>query len=635
MKLHTQHRFHPISNKNVKIKDCFWSPRLDINRRNTIPFEYHQCKNTGRIDAFHLDWETGKKVPHIFWDSDVAKWIEAASYSLHHNPDSDLEQLVDQVIELIASAQQKDGYLNIYYTAVKPEARWTDLEGGHELYCAGHMIEGAVAYFQSTGKRKLLDVVCRYADYIDQVFGKEPAKLHGYPGHPEIELALVKLYRVTNEERYLRLSEYFVNERGQQPNYFENERKLRNQNGFLRHVIDQLDDLTISEYHQSHQPVREQNEAVGHSVRAMYLYSAMADLAYELKDESLYEACKRLWNNLAQKRMYITGGIGSAERNEGFTYDYDLPNLTSYSETCAAIGLVFWNHRLVQLECDGRYTDLLERALYNAVLAGVSLDGRKFFYANPLESQGEFHRSEWFDVACCPPNIARLLASLGEYIYSQTDQELAVHLFIQSNVEASLSGQNIRLHQETSFPWDSTIKLTINTDKATKFGLNLRIPGWAPCFQILINNEEQVNVEVVKGYAKLDRVWENGDQIELILDMPVVRTYAHPNVRDCVGKVAIQRGPIVYCLEEVDNKVPLHQVVLPEESQFHAIYQETLLDGVVKLIARAIVYDDEKNADLYRTEKPKLTECQVQAIPYFAWDNRAPGSMAVWIREQK
>ena len=220
MKLHTQHRFHPISNKNVKIKDCFWSPRLDINRRNTIPFEYHQCKNTGRIDAFHLDWETGKKVPHIFWDSDVAKWIEAASYSLHHNPDSDLEQLVDQVIELIASAQQKDGYLNIYYTAVKPEARWTDLEGGHELYCAGHMIEGAVAYFQSTGKRKLLDVVCRYADYIDQVFGKEPAKLHGYPGHPEIELSLVKLYRVTNEERYLRLSEYFVNERGKQPYYF-------------------------------------------------------------------------------------------------------------------------------------------------------------------------------------------------------------------------------------------------------------------------------------------------------------------------------------------------------------------------------------------------------------------------------
>ncbi|MGH2346025.1 MAG: glycoside hydrolase family 127 protein, partial [Chloroflexota bacterium] len=375
--------WRPVKIADVAIDDAFWLPRLRINRERTIPFEYAQCKDTGRIDALRLRWKPGDQpVPHPFWDSDVAKWIEAASYSLAVHPDPALDARVDDTIALLASAQQPDGYLNTYFTVVKPGERWTDLRDAHELYCAGHLIEAGVAHFESTGKRSLLEVVSRYADHIDCIFGREPGRKRGYCGHEEIELALVKLYRATHEQRYLRLAQYFVDERGREPFYFDREAAERGTPGYFERHQSGGALRTSREYNQAHQPVRDQKEVVGHSVRAMYLYSAMADLAGETGDAGLLDACRRLWDHLNGTRLYLTGGIGSAAQNEGFTADYDLPNRTAYAETCAAIGLVFWAHRMVQVEADGRYIDRLEQALYNGVLSGVSLDGTRFFYEN-------------------------------------------------------------------------------------------------------------------------------------------------------------------------------------------------------------------------------------------------------------
>ncbi|UOQ45426.1 glycoside hydrolase family 127 protein [Halobacillus salinarum] len=625
-------RIYPLSREKVTIHDAFWAPRQEINRTKTIPYQYRQCKRTGRIDAFHLDWTPGKKKPHIFWDSDAAKWIEAASYSLTHHPDSELEVLVDDVIDLIVSAQQDDGYLNIYYTAVEPEKRWTDLEGGHELYCAGHMIEGAVAYYEVTGKRKLLDAVCRYADYIASVFGTEEGKMKGYPGHEEIELALIKLYRVTQNEKYLELSRYFVDERGTSPHYFDMERQARNHEGHLKPVVGHLEGEDVNKYHQSHLPVREQEHAEGHSVRAMYLYSAMADLAYEIGDENLFNTCKRLWSHLVHKRMYITGGIGSSEKNEGFTSDYDLPNETSYAETCAAIGLVFWNHRMVQYECDSKYTDLLERALYNAVLAGVSLDGEKFFYANPLESKGDKHRSEWFDVACCPPNLSRLLASLEEYIYSESDHDLIVHLYVQSRLQTELAGKKVTIEQTSNYPWEPQVDFAIQLQEKARFGLKLRIPNWTSRYRLEVNGEEtDEGVTLEHGYVRIERDWQDGDTVSLTMDMPVFRNYAHPAVKDAVGKVALQRGPLIYCLEQADHEASVFAVELPESSDFQVVFEEDVLNGIAAIEAKAYARTSASE-ELYQTDK-SFKETAIKAIPYFAWDNREDGAMVVWMKE--
>ena len=396
----------------VAIRDAFWAPRIEVNRTETVPIEFEQCRKTGRIDAWKLDWREGMQPePHPFWDSDVAKWIEAAACSLATHPDARLERRVDRVIDLIAKAQRPDGYLNTYFSVVAPEKRWANLGMWHELYCAGHLIEAAVAYWEATGKSRFLDVVRRYADAIDAEFG--PGKRRGCPGHQEIELALVKLYRATGERRYLELALFFLNQRGQQPSVFREElERLDPEDARLNRHFFGEGEAFHTEYCQDHLPVREQGQALGHAVRAMYLYCAMADVAGETGDQELRRACLRLWNSVCDRRMYVTGGIGSSLRNEGFTHDYDLPNLSAYAETCAAVGLVFWSHRMLELECDGRFADVMERALYNGAISGVSLDGRRFFYVNPLASHGDVARREWFDCACCPPNIARLLASL-------------------------------------------------------------------------------------------------------------------------------------------------------------------------------------------------------------------------------
>jgi DUF1680 family protein len=616
-------RYNPISFNQVKIDDQFWAPKLKVNREVTIPIEYEQCKDTGRIDAYKQDWKPGiEPVPHIFWDSDVAKWIEAASYSLSDHPDSALDERLDEVIAAIASAQQPDGYLNTHFTAVEPEKRWTNLRDNHELYCAGHMMEAAVAHFQATGKRSLLNVIRKYADYIDQVFGTGPNQKHGYCGHEEIELALIKLYRVTAEERYLKLSQYFVEERGQQPYYFDQEAVARGDNPEHFH-------FGGYEYNQAHKPVREQEKVVGHSVRAMYLYTAMAELSAELADESLFAACEELWSHLCTKHMYITGGIGASAANEGFTNDYDLPNETAYCETCASIGLIYWNHRMLQKKCDSRFSDVIERVLYNGALSGISLDGTRFFYGNPLaayenliphgndgNSPDYYRRSGWFGCACCPPNLARLMASLGEYLISVKEDELAVHLYVQGEAKLQLKGQSIIVKQETKYPWDGEIKLRLDMLDVIPFSMKLRIPGWCKKYEVFI------------------QVWNPGDEVQLKLYMSIERVYAHPDIKQNVGSVALQRGPIVYCLEQVDHESPIRRMVLSNTAQITAELKPDLLNGVIVLRGNALVADSaDWEGTLYRTEKPKYSACSFTAIPYYAWANREPGEMRVWITE--
>ena len=631
--------FTPVPFTAVTIDDPFWSRRLEVNREVTIPTEYDQLKQTGRIDAFRLDWKQGKAPkPHIFWDSDVAKWIEAASYSLATHPDPDLDALLDEVIALIASAQQPDGYLNVYFTSVEPDAKFSDLRDAHELYCAGHLMEAAVAHYQATGKRTLLDPLCRYADHIGRMFGRAPGQKRGFPGHEEIELALVKLYHATGERRYLELSQYFVDERGSRPHYFDLETERLRRKGkkhfFTRH-FESADQKFDYRYNQSHLPVREQAEVGGHAVRAMYLFSAMADLAGELGDPTLLAACERLWENLCLTRMYVTGGIGNARSNEGFTFDYDLPNETAYAETCAAVGLVFWNHRLLQLSCDGRYADVMERALYNGVISGISLDGRSFFYENPLASVGNHHRQPWFDCACCPPNVARLLASLGGYVYAISEEDLAVHLYISGQARMDWRGQQMQIEQQTRYPWDGQVTLRLNLERPDTFGLKLRIPGWCRSANVQINGQV-VNLDglLERGYLRLEREWHSGDEVTLELVMPVERVYAHPNVRQNTGRMALQRGPMVYCLESVDHNVPLSHIAVPRRAEFAVQFDPGLLDGVAVITGTAHAANAaEWQGDLYRNAPHLMRNTPLRAIPYFAWDNREPGAMQVWMPE--
>jgi uncharacterized protein len=632
--------YRPVPFTRVALSDEFWGPRLKVNREVTIPTQYQQLKATGRIDAFRLTWQPGKEPkPHFFWDSDVAKWIEAASYSLAAHPDPALDALLDEVIALIAAAQQPDGYLNVYFTVVEPSERFTDLRDAHELYCAGHLMEAAAAHFQATGKRTLLDPICRYADLIGLVFGRGEGQKRGYCGHEEIELALVKLYHATGQKRYLEMSRYFVDERGQQPHYFDQETQTLNGQDKVHHFEDYFARTMRKQfdyrYNQSHLPVREQTVVGGHAVRAMYLFSGMADLAGETGDPALLKACESLWENLHTRRMYLTGGIGDSRTNEGFTGDYELPNETAYAETCAAVGLVFWNHRMLQLTCDGRYADIMERALYNGVISGISLDGTRFFYENPLASLGNHHRQGWFDCACCPPNVARLLASLGEYIYSTSDSDLAVHLYVQSQADVTVAGQAVRISQQTRYPWEGEVSLSLEMEAPKAFGLKLRLPGWCRSASLAINGQPvDLAGKMALGYVCLERTWQPGDQVRLWLPMPVERFYANPDARQDVGSVALQRGPIVYCIEQVDQVAPVNRIVLPRSATLSAQFEPGLLEGVALVKAEgAELSESGFQAALYRNTPPQLRPCRLTAVPYYAWDNRQPGQMRVWIPE--
>ncbi|MBI3707224.1 MAG: glycoside hydrolase family 127 protein [Proteobacteria bacterium] len=630
-------RHTPVPFTAVELRDSLWAPRQRSVRQRTLPFLFSQYEKAGVFEALDVHLPPGPlrvpfnnrpTTPVMYWDSDICKWIETACYTLATQFDPALDARLDEIIARIAKAQQPDGYFNTYFIRREPAKRWTNLRDWHELYCAGHLIEAAVAHAQATGKQSLLKVMCRYADYIATVFGPGDAQRRGYCGHPEIELALVRLYRLTKERRYLDLARYFVDERGRQPHYFDQEARRRGEGpeGYFHGTY---------EYSQSHVPVREQRQVVGHAVRAMYLYSAMADLAGETEDPSLVAAGERLWADLTGKRLYVTGGLGPSARNEGFTDDYDLPNETAYAETCAAIGLIFWAHRLLQLDGDGRYADMMELALYNGALSGLSLDGEHFFYDNPLASRGNHHRWQWHRCPCCPANIGRLIASLGEYVYSAGPDEVAVHLYVQGRGRIAVAGTNLSVVQETAYPWDGTIAIRIDTETAVEFALRLRIPGWCRSARLAVNGTA-VDVAAVKdrGYAHLKRRWQSGDRVTLALDMPAERNYAHPDVRADLGRVALKRGPIVYCLESVDQEVPLHWIALPRLGQIEPRFEPNLLGGVGTLLATAAVQRSKDGAGaLYAAAPPDVEPIIVRAIPYHAWDHRDPGEMNVWIRE--
>jgi len=641
-----------VSKKNVNIADDFFGFYTKLVKDVMIPYQYdvlndrvsdaepsHAVKNF-RIAA---GLEKGDFYGFVFQDSDVAKWLEAVGHSLMTNPDPELEKLADGLIDLIEKAQCSDGYLDTYFIINKNEKRWSNLCECHELYCAGHMIEAAVAYYQATGKDKLLKIACRFADLIDSVFGPEEGKIKGYPGHQEIELALVKLYKATGNPRYLKLSEFFINERGREPNYFIYE--WEHVRGKISHWSKREAPAPDLEYNQAHKPVRLQDKAVGHAVRAVYMYSAMADIAHETSDKELFDACRRIWSNITQRQMYITGGIGSTRHGEAFTFDYDLPNDTVYAETCASIGLVFFAHRMLKMDLSSEYGDVIEKVLYNLLPGSMSRNGREFFYVNPLEvwpkasekDPGKRHvkpgRQKWFSCACCPPNIARLISSLGDYIYSVGQDTLFTHLYIGGKVETTVCNKKVVIRQDSKYPYHGDISLTVSPDEPLEFNLALRIPSWCGKFEIYINGQN-ANYEIRNGYAFINRVWNNGDLARINMDMPVEIMASNPDVRENAGKVCIMRGPLVYCIEEVDNGPNLSAVALCLDRELKTETGGDLPEGTIVIAGEGVrITENECNESLYRPYRSiKYEHVKIKAIPYYLWGNRGEGEMQVWIR---
>jgi len=643
----------PVEWKKVRIFEGFWGPKVETNRKITIPAIYTQLRLSGRLESLRLQWKPGMpNKPHPYWDSDIAKWIEAASYSLALHPDPDLETAIEQIVDLYAQGQWADGYINTYFTMVEPSKRWTNVYVMHELYCAGHLLEASLAYYLATGRSRFLDMLIRFIHHIEDRFGPQPGQIKGYPGHEELELALIRLFRLTRDQRYLNLASYFIEERGKQPYFFELEARMRGEDPDHSPYKEILNKnyLPAGPYalFQAHLPVREQKTAEGHAVRAMYLYAAMADLAKETQDDTLVAACETLWKSVTRKRMYITGGIGSQDVSERFTFDYDLPNETAYNETCASIGLVFWAHRMLHVTGQRDYADIMELALYNGVLSGVSLSGDTFFYCNHLEVETQLYthrvirnprmepvRKPWYEVSCCPPNLARLLASLGQYIYSWDPQNLYVHLFIQSEVEIPHKGSTLRIRQITRYPWEGKVRFHIETDGPVELGFNLRIPGWCSSYRIELNGKPWEGKVESTGYVRVFRTWQGGDTLELDLAMPVERIEAHPFVRMDTYKIALKRGPLVYCLEEIDHGDYLPAIRMDVDSPLEASYDPALLGGVVTIQGEAEVLSSEGwDGQLYRPKASRYKKTSIRGIPYFAWGNRGMGNMIVWIHSR-
>jgi len=622
----------PVPFREVRVNDQFWAPRLETNRKVTISHAFKKCEETGRIDNFSIagGLMKGKHKGYFFNDSDVYKVIEGAAYALSLSRDAELEEYVDGVIAKIAAAQEDDGYLYTARTAMTPDRmppggkeRWSDIASGHELYCAGHLYEAAAAYYEATGKRVLLDVALKSADLISEVFG--PGRRCDPPGHQEIEIGLVKLYRLTGKEKYLNMAKFFLDQRGRADGH-----------------------RLYGEYSQDHKPVVEQDQAVGHAVRAAYMYSGMADVAALTGDADYVKALGRIWENVVGKKLYVTGGIGARGGNEGFGEDYLLPNLSAYCETCAAIANALWNHRMFLLHGDAKYMDVVERVIYNGFLSGVSMDGDKFFYPNPLESYSGSSRSPWFDCACCPPNIVRFIPSIPGYVYAKRDGDLYVSLFIGGRARVEMGGKIVQIAQETRYPWDGNVRVIVEPEKPhEEFTIHIRIPGWArnqpvpgDLYRYLQPIDEKVtlkvngqptSLEVEKGFARIKRRWSGGDVIELYLPMPVRRVVAHEKVLDDKGKAALERGPIVFCAEGVDNKDGhVLNLLLPDDSELTTEYREDMLKGVVVVRGKARVVGRRMDG------KPEIMKGEVDfvAIPYYAWCHRGRSQMAVWLARE-
>ncbi len=638
--------------QQVIIRNGFWSEIRETVRREGIPYQWKAlndqvegaepsyCMRNFRVAAGK---EPGKHGGLVFQDSDVAKWLEGVAYTLSWHPDAVLERTADSAIDDIVAAQQPDGYLNTYYTINGLDKRWTNLMDNHELYCAGHMIEAAVAYYKTTSKRKLLDAMLRYVDYIDSMFGGEEGKLKGYPGHPVIEMALMRLYELTQNERHLKMAQFFIKQRGQSPLYFEQESIDNNRES------EWLQGPLKFAYYQADKPVYEQKDAVGHAVRAAYLFSGMVDVARVKNDSLLQKTCESMWRSIVERRMYITGAIGSSAHGEAFTFDYDLPNDTAYGETCASIAMVFLAGRMLKTRICGTYADVMERALYNSVLSGMQLDGKSFFYVNPLEVLPEAcekderkkhvkaQRQPWFSCACCPPNFIRLIASLENYAFSADDQSLFIHTYLNSDVSCMVNGTGVKVRMETDYPWNGNVKLTLSLDEPASFELALHIPGWCKHYGIKVNGEA-VRSDSKDGYHRMRKEWKHQDTVELTLSMPVTIVRANPRVYEDVGKVAVTRGPIVYCLEEADNGPDLHLIRLQgvTAEDFKVSYHPDLLGGVAALSSPAIreTCDGWDENTLYADDgEGRMENVTLQWIPYFAWANREAGEMRVWVRE--
>ena len=673
----------PLSLRKVQVTDDFWKNEMELVRKEVIPYQWdalndripdadpsfsmRNFKVAGRLNAkrkaegasyrpvkWPLEFQPlPEDMDHLeerfygclFQDSDFSKWIEAVGYSLTQHPDPELEATADEAIDIVCAAQLENGYLDTYYIISDQDKIFTNLKDNHELYCFGHLTEGAVAYYQATGKDKLLKAAERYADYIASCFGPEEGRKKGYPGHEIAEMALVRLYEQTGEEKYLNLSRFFIDQRGTRPYYYDQEHPENVKKGH--------EDELRYEYNQAHLPVRQQDEAVGHAVRAVYLYSGMADVARLTGDESLYAACRKLWENMTQKKMYITGGIGATHMGEAFSFNYDLPNDTAYAETCASIGLVFFARRMLQIKADSCYADVMEKALYNGVLSGMALDGKSFFYVNPLESLPEachkderkFHvkpvRQKWFGCACCPPNLARLISSIASYAYTRSEDTLYVHLYMGSTLECDFGGKKADIRISSDFPWNGKVSVEMRLEEETEFTLALRIPGW--CESYTVNGKPgPADGGIVKdGYLYLHKSWKDGECLELDFPMTVRIMEADSRVREDIGRVAVTRGPVVYCLEEADNGKNLHLCVLPDDAKMLEEKGDILGLPVVKIVTEGLRQKPQPDAGEASTQQRALYHVHRKAefdaaaltfIPYFAWANRGEGEMQVFVR---
>lgn len=662
----------PLSLRDIRVTDGFWKNEMELVRREVIPYQWAAlndqvegaapsfCMHNFKV-AGKLNWEKREKgeafeepkytfrgfeaLPEdpahleerfygfVFQDSDFSKWIEAVGYSLTQHPDPELERIADGAIDIVCGAQQEDGYLDTYYIINGRDRIFSNLKDHHELYCFGHLTEGAVAYFQATGKDKLLKAAERFADYVAAYFGPEDGKCKGYPGHEIAEMALVRLYETTGNRKYLELGRYFVEERGKRPYYFDKEQpeEEKGRKEELRYA-----------YYQAHMPVREQEEAVGHSVRAVYLYSGMADVARLTGDETLYRACERLWNNIVDEKMYITGGIGGTHIGESFSFPYDLPNDTAYAETCASIGLVFFARRMLEIAPDAKYANVMERALYNGILSGMALDGKSFFYVNPLEVNPEacrrderkFHvkpvRQKWFGCACCPPNLARLVSSIGSYAFTENENTLFVHLYAGSTLTKRVNGKDADVCIESGFPWNGDVKVKVRA-QGTDFVLALRIPDW--CGRYALKGAEDAQTGERNGYLYVKKEWGEEEVLELSFPMEVKLIEASPLVREDIGKAAVTRGPIVYCLEEKDNGKDLHLLSLAGES-CPAVSEKTIGNvPVIMVELNGFRQKQNGNEGLYHVLQPVEKEpvC-LKFVPYYTWANRGENEMQVWTR---
>jgi DUF1680 family protein len=609
-------RLRPVPLGAVHLRDDFWVPRRRRNQEVTLPSQYHQCEETGRIDNFRR--AAGKKQGpfrgRYYNDSDVYKWVEAAAYALASGPDPELERLLETVVREIRDAQGPDGYLNTYFTFERERERWTNLKDLHELYCAGHLIQAAVAHRRCTGRRDLLDVAVRLADHLCEIFGPEGRP--GTCGHQEIEMALVELYRLTGIRRYLIQARLFIERRGHEPPL-----------------------VGGSAYHQDHAPFRTLDAVVGHAVRMVYYCCGAADVYAETGEAEYREALERLWESMVRRRMYVTGGIGSRYEGEAFGEDYELPNERAYAESCAAIGSVMWNWRMLQLEGDARFADVIENTLYNAMLPSLSLHGERYFYQNPLADTGKHRRQPWFECACCPPNIARMLAALPSYFYSLSGEGVWVHLYAANEAALRLeNGRAVTLRQETTYPWDGEVEIHVETASPEPFSLFARIPAWCEGATLRVNGEA-LPVEGGPGsYAEIRRTWASGDTLRLSLPMPVRRVESHPYVANNAGRVALRRGPLLYCIEQADlGGTDPRDVVLPADRELTPSLEPGLMGGVMVLRGPALARSAslEGAGELYRmpgTAPPAETRpLELTAIPYYAWGNREAGGMAVWV----